>query len=395
MKLLKTIIIFIFIIKNSGCSQPIVVFSETNSKNIIPRANLFSRLFFYHKEVDKFSFWKNANLLRGANIHPYKKYSTFAAEEPITFNDLKELKKLGANLIVANYPGVFSYFPPYEIDSIHLRNLDKIVELTQNLKINLVIAIRSGPGRSLYTFYDKLREDEKLFYDINAKNKYLEMCEFITARYKKYNHLIGINFILEPHPDDPINLFPINDSNYYDFVDELLKRIRSIDTLLPIIVQPPGWASPHNFINMRKFNDSKIVYSFNMYFPHHFTNQNNDSTYPGYYFVSDTIVYVDSIALNNVIKPVFEFKQKYDVPIFVNEYGGIKRKKGMINYLRDLHNIFLENKFHFAFYVWRSEWLETNGFSFDDYNYEKVVYSTNSGINEFIEEFKRVWKIKK
>lgn len=79
----------------------------------------------------------------------------------------------------------------------------------------------------------------------------------------------------------------------------------------------------------------------------------------------------------------------------MNEYGGIKRKKGMINYLRDLHNIFLENKFHFAFYVWRSEWLETNGFSFDDYNYEKVVYSTNNGINEFIEEFKRVWKIKK
>ncbi len=220
------------------------------------------------------------------------------------------------------------------------------------------------------------------------------MCRYITERYKGNKHLVGINYFLEPHADNPVNLQPIDDTNYFNFVEELIHNIREIDKSIPIIIQPMGWAYPDKFSGLKKFDDERIVYSFDMYFPHQFTNEKNDSTYPGYYFVKDSIIYVDSNYLRNFLQPVIEFKQKNNVPIFVNEYGGIRYKNGFLDYLRDLHNIFLDNGFHFAFYIWKSEWGEIDGNSFDDFNYQKGTNSsTSKRTNELMNEFQRVWKL--
>ncbi len=388
MKLLTAIITVILIIKKVSFCQ-----LDLNSKinNITVRLNLI----FEEKQSTKFSLWKKDSFFKGANVHPYKKFSPFIMREPIDENDLIELKKLGANLVVANFPGVFTYFPPYTIDSLHLKNLDRIVNLTANHNLYLVIALRSGPGRSLYSFFDKLREDEILFHDPVAKAKYFEMCEFITNRYKNFGHIVGINFLLEPHPDDPVAMNPIDDSSYFEFVDSLIQTVRKIDKEIPIIIQPMGWAYPDKFKTMKKFNDEKIIYSFDMYFPHSFTNEQNDSSYPGYFFVKDSLVFVDSEFLRVFLQPVLEFKEKHNVPVFVNEYGGIRYKKGLLNYLKDLHQIFKEHGFHFAYYVWKSEWLEIDGNSFDEFNYEKGLNKNeqfNTKDNKLLEEFIRIWK---
>jgi hypothetical protein len=322
--------------------------------------------------------------------------------EPIKEQDLIELKNLGANLVVANYPGIFTYFPPYQIDSLHLKNLDNIVSLTEKLRLYLVISLRSGPGRSLFTFFDKNREDEILFHDNYAQEKYIEMCKIIAERYKQKKNIIGINFLLEPHGDDPVHFPKIDDSIYFQFIDRLILEVRKVNDQTPIIIQPQSWAYPDKFNSMKKFNDNKIVYSFDMYFPHAFTNEKNDSTYPGFYFDKDSLVYVDSSYIKQFLNPVFEFKSKFNVPIFVNEYGGIRFKKGMINYIKDLHKIFFENGFHFAFYVWKSEWGEVDGNSFDEYNYEKgpekenILSSTDTkNYNELLDELKFIWHMKR
>lgn len=390
-----TIIILILIIKNSSLSQYHAAFISKVEKKIIEFPELNSQ---QNKERIspnlRYSLWQKHSFFRGANIHPYKFFTPFSMREPITREDLTDLKKLGANLIVANFPGVFTYFPPFEIDSLHLKNLDRIVQLTNDLKFYLVISIRSGPGRSLYSFYDKKREDEYVIADSISRLKYIDMCLFITDRYKHFNHLVGINFLLEPHSDDPVNIQGISDSNYFDFVNELIKNVREIDQSIPIIVQPLGWAYPDKFSTLKKFDGDKIVYSFDMYFPHSFTNEKNDSSYPGLFFVKDSLVYVDSSYLKEFLKPVIEFKQNYNIPIFVNEYGGIRYKKGFLSYLKDLHNLFIENGFHFAFYVWRSEWLEIDGNSFDDFNYEKQRNLDKKSINEILNEFRRAFKVK-
>ncbi|MGB9664686.1 MAG: glycoside hydrolase family 5 protein [Ignavibacteria bacterium] len=403
MKKLLAIIILITLIKNSSIGQQNAFIKDSSS---IIRENVFS--FFKNITLNKFNedfkinLWKIDSYLRGANAHPYKHFSPFSMRDPITEKDLFELKKLGANLVVANYPGIFTYFPPYQIDSLSLMNLDKIVQLSERLKLFLVISIRSGPGRSLFTFFDKYREDEILFHDSTAQEKYIEMCKFIVDRYKDKKYLIGINFLLEPHGDDPVYLDRINDSVYFNFIERLIYEVRKVDSKIPIIVQPQGWAYPDKFASMKKFNDEKIVYSFDMYFPHAFTNELNDSSYPGYYFDKDSLVYVDSSYLKNFLSIVNNFKLKYSVPIFVNEYGGIRFKKGMINYIKDLHQIFLESGFHFAFYVWKSEWGEIDGNSFDEYNYEKGterLRDLNSldkrNDNKLLKELQFIWRISK
>lgn len=396
-----TIITLILILLNIKTLLAIEKISESYfllSKNsFINSTTLNSKYFSFEKiKFTKFDFWMKDGFLRGANIHPYKHFSPFSMRNPISKKDLEELISLGANLIVANYPGVFDYFHPYEIDSLSLYNMDKIVQMTSELKVFLVLSIRSGPGRSLYSMFNNNREDEYIFWDSTAKSKYIEMCKFIAKRYKSFDHLIGINFLIEPHGDDPVILKPISDSIYFNFLDQLISGVREVNKELPIIVQPQGWAYPDKFKDFKKFNDSLIVYSFDMYFPHTFTNENNDSTYPGFYYLQDSLVYVDSTFLEKFLNPVIKFKTKNNVPIFVNEYGGLHYKKGLLNYLNDLHNIFLKNGFHFAFYVWRSGWGEVDGRTIGDFDYQNNVNSKNKSSykNEIIEEFRRVWKFK-
>jgi hypothetical protein len=101
--------------------------------------------------------------------------------------------------------------------------------------------------------------------------------------------------------------------------------------------------------------------------------------------------------LKEFLDVVRKFKVENDVPIFVNEYGGIRFKKGFPNYIKDLHNIFIDDGFHFAFYVWKSEWGEIDGNTFDEFNYEKGSSneSKSNMPNELIKEFERVWKLKR
>lgn len=397
-----TIITFILILLNIQFTLAAEKIPQTlndfSHNSFVLFSNIDSNYFINGKsKSNKFEIWRKDGFLRGANIHPYKHFSPFSMRSPISRKDIEELISLGANLVVANYPGVFDYFPPYEIDSLSLLNLDKIVLMTSQLKVFLVISIRSGPGRSLYSMFNNKREDEYIFSDSLAKSKYIEMCKFIVKRYSSFDHLIGINFLLEPHGDDPVLLNPVSDSSYFDFVEQLINEVREVNKKIPIIVQPQGWAYPDKFKNFKKFNDSLIVYSFDMYFPYSFTNENNDSTYPGFYYLKDSLVYVDSIFLENFLKPVIEFKTKNKVPIFVNEYGGLNYKKGLLEYLNDLHKIFIKYGFHFAFYVWRSGWGEVDGRTIGDFDYQNSVNSNTHkrSKNEIIEEFKRVWKSRK
>jgi hypothetical protein len=354
---------------------------------------LFSESAFTQNE--KFAIWQVKALLKGANVHPYKHFSSYSMRDPIFKDDLVELKSLGANLVVANYPGVFTYYPPYEIDSLHLMNLDSIVNYSREIDLKLVIALRSGPGRSLQVFDNEGREDELLFHDKQAKEKYIEMCQFIVDRYKANDHIIGYNFLLEPHADNPVYLPPVFDSTYFNFIEDLISNTRKVDPHIPIIIQPLGWAYPDRFYSMKTFSDSFLVYSCNMYFPHPFTNELNDSVYPGNYYYRDSIVYVDSITLKDLFYNVIRFKAEHNVPIFINEYGGRRFKKGFLTYLQDLHSLFLQEGFHFAFYVWKSEWGNVHGEKFGDYNYLKGTAEKSNDENhenELMNEFKRVWK---
>lgn len=377
MKFLLTIITFIFFFIN------------------IPKIALCQKELYSNHKDSLFFSWTIDGYFRGANVHPFKIFSPFLMREKIEELDLLQLKNLGVNLVVANFPGIYQYHWPYRIDSFHLKNLDRIVQMCDKIKMPLVIALRSGPGRSLYSFFDKIREDEIFYHDSVAKSKYIEMCIKISERYKHSSSLVGINFLLEPHGDQPVFYPPIDDSLYYEFIQEIILNVRKVNSKLPIIVQLQGWGSPKKFSSLKKFSDSLIVYSFNMYFPYEFTNKINDKEYPGYYEDNGINVFVDSTYLESYLFDVINFKKIHNVPVFVNEYGGIKYKKGIEHYINDLHEIFLKYGFHFAFYVWKSDWGELDGRTFDEFNYFKNFhkhYNILSTEEPLLKEFIKVWK---
>lgn len=57
---------------------------------------------------DKWSLWVDGPHLRGADLHPCRLFTADGCAQPITRQDIQDLRNLGANLINASYPGVFA-----------------------------------------------------------------------------------------------------------------------------------------------------------------------------------------------------------------------------------------------------------------------------------------------
>ena len=72
--------------------------------------------------------------LRGAVLHPCRIFTLDGCAEPITRQDVQDLRDLGANLINASYPGLFSVQQPYEVDPAALTYLDNLVEWADNYR---------------------------------------------------------------------------------------------------------------------------------------------------------------------------------------------------------------------------------------------------------------------
>ena len=108
---------------------------------------------------DKWSLWTGPTRLRGANIWQTRSYKgTYDYVERATVGptfkqeEFDRLASLGANYVQISHPGLFSEAPPYRRDPGAIDNLDRLLSMIHKADMFAVIAFRSGPGRSEFTF---------------------------------------------------------------------------------------------------------------------------------------------------------------------------------------------------------------------------------------------------
>jgi cysteinyl-tRNA synthetase len=300
--------------------------------------------------------------------------------EPITRQDIQDLRDLGANLINASYPGVFGVEPPYEVDSVALAYLDDLVGWAEEVNIYIAIHYRTGPGRNEAAIHMARGAVFDVWSDQSAHDAWVEMWRFTAERYRDSPVVVGYNLMVEPHPNvliDPDgDLEPVvfqgqvegTLMDWSGFAAELTAAIREVDPLTPIIVNSLNWGSAAWFPALEPTGDPRTVYSLHAYDPDVYTVQDVGETsisYPDVVEDSGEVITFDHTWLDENYQPALEFERIHGVPVYVGEFGAVRWVPGVVEFLRDQTELFEAYGWNYAVYVWRGDEPDFDGFNLE------------------------------
>ncbi len=330
--------------------------------------------------TDKWDLWRGGTRLRGADLHPCWLASDGVCAEFTSRQDVQDLRDLGANVINASYPGVFTEQPPYQVDSTTLAYLDELIGWAEEVDIYVVIHFRTGPGRNEAAIH---AQDDALYAvwtDQAAHEAWIEMWRFTAERYRNSSVVVGYNLMVEPHvntlidPDgelDPLEVQAQIEGTLMDwnvFAAELTTAIREVDPDTPIIVNSLNWADSWWFPALEPTGDSRTVYSLHAYNPDVYTNQEAGEisiSYPDVVEDYGETITFDRSWLEEDLRPALEFAQQYDVPIYVGEFGTTRWVPGAVEFHRDLTALFEGYGWNYVYYTWRADDAEWDGFNLE------------------------------
>ncbi len=270
------------------------------------------------RQMEKIDLWRNAGgpYLRGAVVEQRRVYPDIDGDAlgpgPIgpvyTQDDFERLSQLGCNLVVISHPGLFTEKPPYALDRAVEANLDRLLQRIWKANMFAVIALRTGPGRSEFTFYadevgtwfgpDKL--DDRVWGDAKAQDGWVAMWRAIAERYRDHPAIVGYELMVEPNSNavgkdaihdkpqiwDPAEFEKRYGGTLYDWnqlYPRIVKAIRSVDPHTPTLVEPNGYANIGFLSQLKPIADKRTVYAIHVYEPRKFTHQSPgaDIAYPG------------------------------------------------------------------------------------------------------------------
>jgi hypothetical protein len=333
--------------------------------------------------ANKWDLWLDGPRLRGADMHPCRIFEEVTCVQPITFEDIHDLREQGANLINASYPGIFTEQPPYQIEPANLAVLDELVAWAEEIGIFVVIHYRTGPGRNEAAIHQQDGALSDVWTDQTAHDAWLEMWQETAERYRDSPVVAGYNLMVEPNsnvlvdPDfdmEPEEVQAELEGTLMDwntFAAEMTAAVRQVDPDTPIIVGALNWSDTAWFTVLRPTGDSRTIYSSHVYNPDVYVVQEAGDiaiTYPDVVRDYGETINFDRSWLEQDLLPVVEFGLTYDVPIYIGEFGAVRWVPGVLAYLRDRTGLFEEYGWNYAFYVWRGD--ET---SFDGFNMELGV----------------------
>lgn len=269
-------------------------------------------------EIEKIALWRNQGgpRLRGAVIYQRRVYPEIDGQDlgpgpvgpPFKQDDFERLSRLGANVVVISHPGLFSEKPPYVLDRKVQANLDNLLQRIARADMFAVIALRTGPGRSEFTFYadeagtwfgpDKL--NDSIWGDAKAQDAWVAMWREVAARYRGNPTIVGYELMVEPNSNkvgkdarkdrpniwDPAKFESRYGGTLYDWnrlYPRIVSAIRSVDPGTPILVDGNGYAGIDFLSQLKPVPDPRTVYVLHNYEPRKFTHQRPDAgiSYPG------------------------------------------------------------------------------------------------------------------
>jgi endoglucanase len=330
----------------------------------------------------KIAFWNNQR--RGANYHnqvPTKDWWLAAREAGIKVVRLfpNNWQKQDADFLLGNADN-------YEkLNDQDFQKLKEVLDQAQSVGIKVVITTVSLPG-GRWAQQNNDTDDVRLWKDFKYHKQAASFWTELASRLKDHPAVVGYNILNEPHPERA-KVVRFNDFWWEDFptwyskvvatpsdlnlfYTTIVTAIRQVDKETPIILDSGLYATPWAFKYLKPIRDHKVLYSFHMAEPYAYTTRRINKgrfTYPGTVVIGSGDERIerhwDATELENFLQPIADWQKQNKIPanrIFVGEFGCGRTVAGATTYLGDLINIFNKNRWHWAFYQFRTDgsWTE-------------------------------------
>jgi hypothetical protein len=353
------------------------------------------------------AFWRNQSgpHLRGAVIYQRKYYEDLEdaalggppAGPPFEADDFTTLSAYGANAVVVSHPGIFTESPPYTLDQALVNHLDNLLRMIKHADLFAVLAIRTGPGRSEFTFFSKEvgswfgaeKLNDQIWSNRKAQDAWVSMWQFLANRYRNNPIVVGYELMVEPNSsdvgsdvrsdriaiEDPARFYRKYRGTSYDWNQlhpRIVSAIREVDSETPILIGGNGYSSAKWLRYIKDSVKKRIVHVVHHYEPFSYTHQEAavPLRYPGLIDLKGNgrTRQFDLKLLQNLLKPIAKAVRSNQVPIAVTELGTVRWAGGGELFLADTMTHLEQLGTNYFIYEWSSDYApytkDNNAFNF-------------------------------
>jgi hypothetical protein len=270
-----------------------------------------------------------------------------------------------------------------------LNKLKAVISWAEKNNLKIVIAPLSLPG-CRWSQNNNDKPDMCLWENYAYQQKAIQFWIDLASELKYFSCIVAYDILNEPCPELFTNIeeqtvpgeaerflnwysrFKNTPHDLFSFYQRIIKAIRTVDTVTPVMVEAGFYAQPSAYLEWpEKLEDIKVLYSFHMYEPYSFTSVNNfrngnKYTYPGKIQFGSDEIWWDRSVMELYLKPFTDWLKKHTIPVnrvVASEFGCVRRNKGVDLYLDDIITVLENRGYHWAFYSYRED-------GWDGYDYE-------------------------
>lgn len=252
--------------------------------------------------------------------------------------------------------------------------IENAVRLCSKYQLYCILDLHAAPGSQNADWHSDSSGSALFWREKKHQEKFIRIWQEIAERFKDNSTIAGFDLLNEPvYPDQDAIL---------RFYQTVVKAIREIDPGRIIFLEGNHWAQEIEFFG--KPWAEQLVYSIHFYAPLDFT----------FAFVRNLKYPSGEVNLKRQLLCYYRLKEKWQVPIYVGEFGQNSRCPYChreLKWLKDCLGIFQEYGFHWSYWTYKA----AAGAIFPDglYQYQQnPSWINRQGVISGWETYYELWK---
>lgn len=283
-----------------------------------------------------------------------RQYRGMTVTSGISAGDIDALGQMGPNIV--RYQLTWQGADNASVEeykawlSAALDEFDSLKGLFESYGMQVVLDLHTPPGG--FADRDPKGAQHRIFSEAAMQTELVQTWRELAVRYKDNAVVWAYELVNEPAQ----RRLSRGVRNWNGLAQAVVRAIREVDKLKYIVIQPV-YGDQNRFRKLRPLRDSRVIYSFHMYFPWDFIHQ-------GVYPEAPTSVDYSRYGRKALLKslaPVTRFllttrqRLKRSVKMYVGEFTVTRWAPGSssYDYLKDLISIFERFRWHWTYHAWR------------------------------------------
>lgn len=259
--------------------------------------------------------------------------------------------------------------------------------LDQCKRLGLVAQMTVEGGYPLDPTLQLMSDDKRFWSDAKRQDEAVDIALKLSAYFAKRGPELGAYQLMsEPVMNEGGKA--LSPPQWRELMNKIIVAIRHNDPNRWIAVALPPGGGPNLYKGFEPFNAPRIIYGAHMFIPQAFTHQGilqwekETHTYPG----RIGLKFWDKQSLREIMTPLRDFQLRYQVPVWIGEFGSVVWSQGGEQYIIDLIDIFSE-------WDWSWTYFSMNGYFGWNPDYDNVrPEPMNTWPTHYVGESSLRWK---